>query len=486
MGTKLRLTAIALACAATLAPLNGSAGWMDDFYDSAGAAANITPAGAINAHNVIGYSPGGVSWRVPNKTLQPFQIVPPTFRAGCGGIDAYLGSYSFVNKDAFVQALRNFGQSAVGYFFELALRSMAPEIAVTLDAINDMAQKVNAMSMNSCAAAKSLVNSIAGDLSDGAEKRAASYVRSIGGAVDQFDADQNFVTNGIRDAFNQAYLQEYGKPATAVTQGDTQTHAPATEVNVLYYLIQNSNLNATADEVNLMLSLVGHQFIAKLANSADGDSNLITDSKPDTISFRDLVGTATGGTASFAVWQCDTSSQCLNPTQATEQHMPFAAIAYGAIERIRQAVGTRAALMAGLTPEQQTVLKLSSIPLYRVAAMAAGTGTGATLALQMEEELAEYAGMEAAVNFVNYYLTAISRSARSAAPKLDKPLRVQIPLIEARIAELRKQMYDEVQRVYSTKRPPYEKIAQLEKIEQTMYSNLNLQLAANAKFGNRH
>jgi conjugative transfer pilus assembly protein TraH len=483
---KLRVAVCATAFAASLVPLNGCAGWMDDFYNSAGTAANITPAAAINSHNVIGYSLGGVSWRVPNKTLQPFQITPPSFRAGCGGIDAYLGSYSFVNKDAFVQALRNFGQAAVGYFFALALRSMAPEIAVTLDAINDMAQKINSMSINSCAAAKTMVNSIAGDLSDGAEKRAASYVRSVGQAVDQFDADQNFVTNGIKDAFNQAYQQEFGKSASAVTQGETQTHAPATEVNVLYYLIQNSNINATADEINLMLSLVGHQFIARLAASADGDSNLIADSKPDSISFRDLVGSATGGATSFQVWQCDTSSQCLNPTQVSEQHMPFAAIAYGTIEQIRNAVGARAGLAAGLTPQQQTVLKLSSVPLYRVAAMAAGTGSGAALALQLQEELAEYAGLEAAVNFVNYYLTAILRSAKSSSAKLDKPLQQQIPLIEARIAEVRRQMYAEIQRVYSTKRPPYEKIAQLEKIEQAMYSNLNLQLAANAKFNHRH
>ena len=127
---------------------------LSDFYNAAGAAANVTPAGAISTQSVVGFSGGGATWRVPNKTLTPFQITPPHISAGCNGIDAYLGSYSMINKPQFVAALRNFGQQAVGYFFSLALRSVAPEIAVTLDVLNDLAQKANQFGKNSCEMSK--------------------------------------------------------------------------------------------------------------------------------------------------------------------------------------------------------------------------------------------------------------------------------------------------------------------------------------------
>jgi conjugative transfer pilus assembly protein TraH len=67
---------------------------------------------------------------------------------GCGGIDLFAGSFSFINEAQFVALLKNIGQNALGYFFQLALKSMAPEIAVTLEWLQDQAQKINALNVN--------------------------------------------------------------------------------------------------------------------------------------------------------------------------------------------------------------------------------------------------------------------------------------------------------------------------------------------------
>ena len=151
MKTNTKLTSIALSLALAFAPLNGRADWIGDFYTSAGAGMTVTAEQAISAKSVVGVSGGGLEWRIPNKNFQVVSITPPRLSSGCGGIDMYLGAYSFPNKDSFVQALRNFGQAAIGYFFQLALNTMAQEIAATLEVINDLAQRVTALGMNSCA-----------------------------------------------------------------------------------------------------------------------------------------------------------------------------------------------------------------------------------------------------------------------------------------------------------------------------------------------
>ena len=77
-----RITAGALAVWMAFLPLQASADWMQDFYSSAGAAANITHPQAIASQNVVGYSGGGLSWRVPNKTFQPVAITGPSLKSG--------------------------------------------------------------------------------------------------------------------------------------------------------------------------------------------------------------------------------------------------------------------------------------------------------------------------------------------------------------------------------------------------------------------
>src|SRR5574337_1466435 len=84
-----KLTARAVAVTLATAPLGAHADWIGDFYSSAGAAVNTTTPQAIASQSAVGYSGGGLSWRVPNKNFQPFAITPPSIKAGCGGIDAY-------------------------------------------------------------------------------------------------------------------------------------------------------------------------------------------------------------------------------------------------------------------------------------------------------------------------------------------------------------------------------------------------------------
>ena len=69
----------------------------------------------------------------------------PDINAGCGGIDAYLGSFSFINSDQLQRFAKQIMSNAAGYFFDLALQTTVPEIKTAKDFLQKMASDINSM-----------------------------------------------------------------------------------------------------------------------------------------------------------------------------------------------------------------------------------------------------------------------------------------------------------------------------------------------------
>lgn len=190
----MKVKAITIAVAASLSLLTFQANsetWMEDYFNSAGAAMNVTPADVYQTQTQTVMSLGGFAYRAPQRNFQPFSFSPPGYKAGCGGIDAWLGAYGFANKDQFVAALRNIGQNAVGYFFKLALKTMAPEIDATIQSIADEINKLNQYQMGSCQAIKQFVGTPPDTRNMDFEERARTFGSAITGAYgDYFGAKE--------------------------------------------------------------------------------------------------------------------------------------------------------------------------------------------------------------------------------------------------------------------------------------------------------
>ncbi|HRR40323.1 MAG TPA: conjugal transfer protein TraH [Syntrophales bacterium] len=123
---------------------------------------NVTEPGAYDAQTrgfVIG---GSLSARVPRNTLQPITWKEPYIKAGCGGIDIFGGSFSFINAEQFVQFLQAIGQNALGYAFSLGLEAICPTCNSVINRMRQFMNDLNKYGMDSCMAAKALVNT-AGD-----------------------------------------------------------------------------------------------------------------------------------------------------------------------------------------------------------------------------------------------------------------------------------------------------------------------------------
>ncbi len=128
---------------------------MQRFWD--GAAVNTTGPTAFEGQASGHWTLGNLYLRAPVRSERIATVSLPSFRAGCGGIDAFAGAFSFVDSDQLVAFARGIAQNATGFAFELALETISPVIAETMSKLRALANWVNNQSIDSCEMAQSLV-----------------------------------------------------------------------------------------------------------------------------------------------------------------------------------------------------------------------------------------------------------------------------------------------------------------------------------------
>jgi conjugative transfer pilus assembly protein TraH len=128
-----------------------------NFFKSAGTASNVTAPGAYKDQSAGYYSGGGIAARTGARNAQLATIQMPGFRAGCGGIDAWLGGFSHISSDALVKMLRNIGSNAASYAFMLAVQTVSPQIYNIMNELNALATQINQTNINSCEAAATML-----------------------------------------------------------------------------------------------------------------------------------------------------------------------------------------------------------------------------------------------------------------------------------------------------------------------------------------
>ncbi|GDT41749.1 conjugal transfer protein TraI [Escherichia coli] len=146
----------------------------------------------------------------------------PDINAGCGGIDAYLGSFSFINGEQLQRFVKQIMSNAAGYFFDLALQTTVPEIKTAKDFLQKMASDINSMNLSSCQAAQGIIGGlfprtqvsqqkvcqdIAGESNIFADWAASRQGCTVGGKSDSVrdkasDKDKERVTKNINIMWN--------------------------------------------------------------------------------------------------------------------------------------------------------------------------------------------------------------------------------------------------------------------------------------------
>jgi conjugative transfer pilus assembly protein TraH len=130
------------------------------FFNKLGGASNISKPGAYEDQRAGFYTGGNIFARnqVHNSQLATIQL--PSYRAGCGGVDMFMGAFSHISSDKLVESLKAIGSNAGSFAMMIALEEMSPIVKNTMTELNDWAQKINSANVNSCEIAATALGSV--------------------------------------------------------------------------------------------------------------------------------------------------------------------------------------------------------------------------------------------------------------------------------------------------------------------------------------
>jgi conjugative transfer pilus assembly protein TraH len=110
---------------------------------------------------------GNMSARWSTQADPLVTISKPRFKAGCGGIDAYLGGFSFMEYDYLVQKLqRIMGPAAAAFAFDIALNTLCEPCANAIKAFEAIVDRLNQLQIDDCKAAKVVATTILDGVTD--------------------------------------------------------------------------------------------------------------------------------------------------------------------------------------------------------------------------------------------------------------------------------------------------------------------------------
>lgn len=125
---------------------------------------NTTSAGTISNQMRGGMTGGSVVARTPIMSANVVAFDPPRINAGCGGIDLYAGSFSFINKEQLIALMRAVASNAAGLLFKAAIQAVSPQLSNLITEFQQLVQNMNNLAKNSCALAQTIVDGAVGGL----------------------------------------------------------------------------------------------------------------------------------------------------------------------------------------------------------------------------------------------------------------------------------------------------------------------------------
>ncbi len=157
------LAALAMSCV-TEVPADSSTEIAKDVRDWIRAHGQSVTETDAQHYNTAGrgiYTGGSLSVRTPNYYITPITISAPDLsRRGCGGVDLYFGSFSYLQKEELERFARQVLANAPYAAFKIALDSYMPKLNATLAELQSMAQLLSSTQLDACSTAEYMVNSI--------------------------------------------------------------------------------------------------------------------------------------------------------------------------------------------------------------------------------------------------------------------------------------------------------------------------------------
>ena len=347
----LTVAAVFVACLGVGPARSDVGSKMDDFWADLGAAANVTGPTAFEGQSAGYYTLGNLFYRSRQETTQLATLNLPSYRAGCGGIDFFAGSFSFVNSDQLVTLMKAIANNAASFSFQVALETISPVIAEKISELNDLAQKINQASLNSCETAQALVGS-AWPKADRASQVICEQIGASTGIFTDYAASRHGCgSKGQRSS------------VLGGASGPAADLVPVNRNLTWDGLMAHPTLAADTEFAEFLMTLAGTQILARPGDDdAQGEYRVF----PALIVDEGVIGALLDG-GDIEIHSCDETVKCLAPTGFGKTITISADRALRRrVEALLDQMTARVRADQELTDEMKDFLNVSSIPVYKM------------------------------------------------------------------------------------------------------------------------
>lgn len=162
-----------------------------------------TTPGTYSTSTRTAFTGGGIDVRFPRatSTMSLLSINPPTLpSAGCNGISAHFGGFSFVSGKQIEQLIKNIGQNAVGMVVSVVIKTLCPICDAVIQAMTKLAQDAARMSVNSCEIGSSIAASLMGTTGRGSQETVKNMCSDDMSVANNVSEDSLSAIRGVNSA----------------------------------------------------------------------------------------------------------------------------------------------------------------------------------------------------------------------------------------------------------------------------------------------
>lgn len=440
------------------------AGFVKDYFDATQAMSNVTEAGVREAGAVSTVTGGGFVYRTPRTDFVPFSVTPPSLKAGCGGIDLFLGAFSIPSREEFVSFLKSVGTALPGLAFQLALQTMAPDLNEQVGRYADLIRSYTNRYTDSCEAARALLdNTGATEHLTRVVEGAKNALRSDGTVADQSEADRRVRDNG-----------EKAIAASPIRKDSGGNVVDAPEINLTWALLSGGKLGAADfDSVSLretMMTLLGTTVFTQ---EGKGENAVLVAREIAGVDLLPVLFNETGKDTSLVKLTCDEAKRCLSPERKPMYDTDLVAELKEAADHYLTALKSRDASL--VTDDEMLFLaSVSSVPLLRILNLAS-VARYEGLAADIVNTYVEAAAYEALVGALEALTSDIRRvMGSSSATTLSAEHAKHVKALVLRISDVEESLALRRDKVVQAMNRAAAFVTQLEHIERSLKSNAAL------------
>ncbi len=347
---------------------------LGDFFDGMGYASNVTQAKAWQGQSA-GYITGGSMYmRTPVKSIQLASVELPSITAGCGGIDAYFGSFSVISGSEIQAFAKSIMSNAKGYMFDLALTTTVPEMASVKNYLQKYANDINDSNISSCQAAQGIVGGLWPRTQVSQQKVCQDIAGQDNIFADWAASKKECTVGGQQDAVNN-------------TASKAQKDQVIKNKNITWDTLKKNRLFSGDDKDQLrefVMSLVGSRIFKSDSNGKQITINLTPMVDRDSI----IAALMYGGDKQAEVYDCIDEDLCLNVKPSKLKISSSSALVSRVLTLINSIQQKIIADNGSLTSEEKGFINTTSVPVLKYLTVSQSLGMDPIYLTQMSDYIA--------------------------------------------------------------------------------------------------